>query len=82
VPEYVCEVCGRVEELTEKDAYDTGWDYPPFIGLWGVVSPRTCGGPTCSVEKTAYWAVLNDTELSEHHRATITRILQEVEPHG
>lgn len=79
--EYVCEVCGRRETLTEKAAFDAGWDYPPFIGQWGVVSPRTCGGPTCGIQHTAYWAIVSGHELSEKHIATIERIQAEV-PRG
>lgn len=76
---YECEVCGRVEILTEKDAFDTGWDYPPFIGQWGVVSPRTCGAMACGIENTAYWAVMNGAELTVQQAATIRRILEEVD---
>lgn len=76
---YECEVCGRVEVLTEVDAFDTGWDYPPFIGQWGVVSPRTCGGADCGIDKTAYWAVMAGNELTEQQARTITRILEEVD---
>jgi hypothetical protein len=72
---YECEVCDVVEELTEEQAYTAGWDYPPFIGLWGVLSPRTC--PNCLIDKTAYWAVLTRSELTEKHQATIARILGE-----
>jgi hypothetical protein len=72
---YECEACGVVDELTEEQAYTAGWDYPPFIGLWGVVSPRTC--PNCLIDKTAYWAVLTRAELTEKHQATIRRILGE-----
>lgn len=78
---YECEVCGRVEELTEKDAFDTGWDYPPFVGVWGVVSPRTCGGDGCGIQNTAYWAVITGAELTEQQLATIERIRAEV-AHG
>lgn len=78
---YECEVCGRVEELTEKDAFDTGWDYPPFIGEWGVVSPRTCGSAGCGIQNTAYWALISKLPLTDKHMATITRIQQEV-PRG
>lgn len=75
--EYHCEVCDRKEVLTEAEAYQAGWDYPPFVGLWGVVSPRTC--PDCLIDQTAYWHVLTvgSEGLSEKHRATITRILGE-----
>jgi hypothetical protein len=77
---YICEVCGLEEELTEQEAYHGGWDYPPFIGVWGVVSPRTC--PNCPLDKTAYWAILtgDGSRLSEKHMATINRIIEEVTP--
>jgi hypothetical protein len=81
VNRYECEVCGRVEHLTEKDAFDTGWDYPPFIGEWGVVSPRTCGAAACGIQNTAYWAVLNELPLTVQQAATIKRITEEV-PRG
>jgi hypothetical protein len=78
--EYLCEVCGRKEVLTEDVAYEAGWDYPPFIGLWGVVSPRTC--PDCGIEGTAYWHVLREgTEnIPANHLATIKRIMAERNP--
>lgn len=72
---YECESCGTVEELTEAVAYESGWDYPPFIGIWGILSPRTC--PNCTIETTAYWAVLTGQGLSEKHQRTIERILGE-----
>jgi hypothetical protein len=74
---YLCENCGREETLTEAEAYQKGWDYPPFIGLWGVLSPRTC--PDCGIETTAYWAIITQgTEnLSEKHQATIRRVMAE-----
>lgn len=82
--EYECETCGRKDTLTEKEAFDAGWDYPPFIGIWGVLSPRTCGN--CMIDTTAYWAVILaskggkpvDVEtLDERHQATIRRIAME-----
>lgn len=77
--EYLCEVCGKKETLTEAVAYESGWDYPPFIGLWGVVSPRTC--PNCTIEHTAYWHVLREgTEnIPPNHMVTIKRIMAERE---
>lgn len=77
IVKYICEVCGREDDLPENVAYEIGWDYPPFIGIWGVVSPRTC--PNCGIEETAYWAILTGKgeRLSEKHMATITRILEE-----
>ena len=77
---YICEVCGKEELLTADEAFVKGWDYPPFIGEFGVVSPRTC--PDCSMEETA-WAALvlkNKTyrELSERQQKTVQRIMNEV----
>lgn len=77
---YECEVCGKVEELTEFDAFHAGWDYPPFMGTFGVVSSRTCG--SCPIQQTAYWAVLTGTPpsaLSPQHILTINRIIDEVD---
>src|SRR5688572_10204430 len=75
--EYLCESCDKRESLTEEQAYNAGWDYPPFIGIWGVVSPRTC--PDCTIETTAYWALLREgvEGLNEKHQETIKRILAE-----
>jgi hypothetical protein len=77
--QYLCEVCELTADLTEEEAYKGGWDYPPFIGAWGVISPRTC--PNCRMEDTAYWhIVMQGTEnLSEKHIATVKRILAERE---
>ena len=77
----VCEVCGRTEILTPKEAFQQGWDYPPHMGSFGVVSPRTC--PDCSIMDTA-WAemVLRKKslwELSEKQREAVNRILAEPE---
>lgn len=76
---YICEVCGKEEMLTEEEAYLGGWDYPPYMGQFGVVSPRTC--PDCTMEETA-WAALvlkNKTypELSERQKETVQRIMKE-----
>lgn len=76
---YECEACGRVDELTEEAAFEAGWDYPPFIGQWGTVSPRTCGD--CGVDRTAWWALVTGKHLTDHQLRTVERITQEV-PHG
>ena len=79
--DYLCEGCGKQEQHTEASAYGAGWDYPPFMGVWGVVSPRTCGD--CGIESTAYWAILkgarSEEELGEKHWATVQRIQAEVD---
>lgn len=76
---YQCEVCGRVDELTAAGAFREGWDYPPWIGAWGVVSPRLC--PQCPTSSTAWWAILwqDAKALHERHMATINRILTETD---
>lgn len=77
---YLCEVCGKEEKLTEKAAFDAGWDYPPFMGEWGVISPRTCGN--CRIVHTAWFHIIahGGDALPENHLKTIERILCEV-PH-
>jgi hypothetical protein len=74
---YLCEVCGKEQDLTEKEAFSQGWDYPPFVGFWGILSPRTCGD--CPIDKTAYWHVLTNgtSEIPENHLRTIKRVLAE-----
>lgn len=37
---HVCEVCGKTEDLTSEQGFEQGWDYPPRMGIFGVVSPR------------------------------------------
>ena len=76
---YICEVCGKVEILTTDEAFEKGWDYPPVIGEFGVVSPRTC--PECPMEETA-WAALvlkhkTYSELSDKQKEAVQRILNE-----
>ena len=77
-----CESCGHEEPLSAQDAFDAGWDFPPKMGAWGVVSPRTC--PHCTIEKTAWWAITMDKhgmdDLTPHHLKTIGRILEELPP--
>lgn len=72
---HMCEVCGKTEMLTAKEAFDQGWDYPPNIGKFGVISPRTCGN--CSITDTLYWGVITGDKLCIHHMETLERILRE-----
>ena len=87
VPDYkgkllhICEVCGRTEVLTPQEAFDAGWDYPPMIGRFGVVSPRTC--PNCNMMDTV-WAAITllgkmPEELTDNQKQTIMRIIAEPE---
>ena len=78
---HICEVCGVEEVLAEEDAFAKGWDYPPQMGTFGVVSPRTC--PNCVITQTLWWALTVDhadmASLSDKQRATLQRILGEPE---
>ena len=77
-----CESCGREELLTSHDAYEAGWDFPPRMGAWGVISPRTC--PNCAIKTTVWWAIaiekLSFLELTPHQLNVIGHILNEVDP--
>ena len=78
---HICEVCGRDEILTPGEAFDAGWDYPPRMGIYGVVSPRVC--PGCPITATAWWALTVDRTdsdaLTERQRAAVERIAGEPE---
>ncbi|MCM1166618.1 MAG: ATP-binding protein [Lachnospiraceae bacterium] len=52
---HYCEVCGKKEYLTAQEAFDSGWDYPPRMGWFGLLSPRTCG--SCLIKDTLYWKI-------------------------
>lgn len=71
-----CEVCGKEELLTSEEAFRTGWDFPPRMGVWGVVSPRTCG--QCPINATVWCAVAVDgydaKQLSPEQREVAARI--------
>ena len=49
---HICEVCGKEELLAPEEAFLAGWDYPPRMGAFGIVSPRTC--PDCSMMDAIY----------------------------
>ena len=73
---YTCEVCGKTAVLTPEEAYRSGWDYPPFMGAYGVVSPRTC--PDCPMMETAWAALMMKNipyeELTERQKEAVLRI--------
>ena len=77
--EHWCEVCGVTALLTSADGVDAGWDFPPHMGAWGVVSPRTCGN--CTIDKTLWWALttekLSIDDLVPEQRQVLARILNE-----
>lgn len=76
---HICEVCGLDEILTPTAAYAAGWDYPPKMGIFGVISPRTCRA--CPMNGTVWWAIevdgLTEDMLSDAQRAVVARILAE-----
>lgn len=76
---HICEVCEKEEYLNSSDAFNSGWDYPPNFGDFGVISPRTCGD--CGIEKTLWWAIttraVNISELPQNYQRTLDRILAE-----
>jgi hypothetical protein len=84
--EHHCEVCGTVAMLTPEEAFTAGWDYPPRMGRWGVISPRTC--PSCPMTSTLWWAVTygglqTDDPMGwpEDRRRTLVRIWSEQDDH-
>lgn len=80
---HICEVCGKTEILTSKEAYKKGWDYPGEgavypTNMFGVLSPRTCGN--CSIVDTAYFQVIRGKDikdLNEIQIQTVERIMLE-----
>ena len=78
---HICEVCGKTEIMTPEEAFNGGWDYPPRMGGFGIVGPRTCGD--CPINLTVWWALVSEkksvSELSQQQRETIKRIQGEPE---
>jgi hypothetical protein len=78
--EHVCEVCGKTAILTSGEAYWSGWDYPPEMGVFGVISPRTC--ERCGLDATVWWALqmnkLTLDDLTPDQLQTIARIRNEI----
>ncbi|MEK5440100.1 MULTISPECIES: hypothetical protein [Paenibacillus] len=78
---HICEVCGKEEVLTPDQGYEQGWDYPPKMGQFKIVSPRTCG--SCGIDGTLWWAISVEgkepADLNEKQLQTLNRILQEPE---
>lgn len=76
---HICEVCGKEELLAPEEAFLAGWDYPPRMGAFGIVSPRTC--PDCSMMDTLWAALVMEKktveELNTRQKKTLKRILGE-----
>ncbi len=78
---HICETCGKEEILSSQDGFDQGWDYPPRVGVFGIISPRTCGN--CPMTTTLWWrmttgAVTQET-LTPADKILIKRISEEPE---
>ncbi|RUS44582.1 hypothetical protein ELR57_22630 [Cohnella sp. AR92] len=76
---HICEVCNKEAILSPDQAYNQGWDYPPRMTKFQVVSPRTCG--SCSIAGSLWWAMTMEgkqiDDLSQQQRETLHRILNE-----
>lgn len=78
---HICEVCGKIEVIDSDLAFDEGWDYPPRMGKFKVLSPRTC--PNCTIEKTVWWSLAVEgksiQDLDDKQIKTLLRIMMEPE---
>jgi len=82
---HYCEVCGKKEFITAQEAYDSGWDYPPKMGHFGLLGPRKCGD--CDIKKTLFWKInytqkipiVMEKTLSKDELATWRRMKNEPE---
>ncbi len=81
---HYCESCGAKIYCTAQEAFDSGWDYPPRIGTFGVLGPRTCGN--CTMIDTLYLKVMKqkiplviEADLTEKELRTWYRIKNEPE---
>lgn len=73
---HICEVCQREEILTSDEAFEAGWDYPPRMGAFGVLSPRTC--PDCLVSASLWWRLSQgDRTFTEKDEELILRVVNE-----
>lgn len=78
---HYCEVCGKRELLTADEAFEQGWDYPPRMGKFGRLSPRTCGN--CLITGTLWMKLYSGKEdifvLTKRERETLDCITNEPE---
>jgi hypothetical protein len=78
---HFCEACGKIEILTPDEGFIKGWDMPPRVGSFGVISPRKC--KDCSIKDTVWWAIIVEgkgpEDLSDKQKDTIRRIQCEPE---
>ncbi len=76
---HIYEVCEKSEIIDSDLAFDKGWEYPPIMGSFRILSPRTC--PNCTIEKTVWWALAMEgkslEDLSKRQIEVLTRINNE-----
>ncbi len=77
---HICEVCGKTKIMTSEQAFNEGWDYPPRMGMFGIVSPRTCGD--CSMMDTLWMALQSGKikgvdDMTVDQRVVLARIQNE-----
>lgn len=76
---YICEVCGTVKMYpTPEDAFNDGWDYPPRMGDFGRIGPRTCG--KCVIINTLWWKLISSLD-SPDERVPVSELpLEDLTP--
>ena len=78
---HICEICGLDEILTPDEAFEAGWNYPPRMGHFGIISDRLC--PKCPSLETIWWLLMMEKRtadvLTERQRAAVDRMLAEPE---
>ena len=76
---HICEACGKTEILSSEEAFNAGWDYPPRMGEFGILSPRTCG--SCGMTDTLWWKLMNGEAtlkaLDDKQREFVERVKNE-----
>ena len=78
---YVCENCGKVAFYDDpEEAFKAGWDYPPKMYSFGMISPRTCGN--CEITTTLWWAmttraIKSIADMTPQQKETFDRIMGE-----
>lgn len=72
---HICESCGVEKVLTPAEAWNDGWDYPPMMGVFGIVSPRTCG--KCDITTTLWWRIINSKKGTPYTLTDADRVVYE-----
>jgi len=76
---HICESCGKEDLFTSEEGFRRGWNYPPRMGAFGALFPRTCGacatGSTLWHEMIVYKTPV--VQLSSRQQQTLYRILTE-----